>query len=139
MILNMGAGGASTAETIQYDNSASGLESDNVQCAVDELKESLKWKLLGTVTGTTKVALPETFNEISIIVKPRSAQQQESNVVTIPYIHLTDSDKRFEISNQGDVANYIRVLVSKTAASQYSIYFSGTDYTSQSTMFVYCR
>lgn len=41
MIFNVGAGGASTAEAVQYDNSNSGLEADNVQSAVDELNDSL--------------------------------------------------------------------------------------------------
>lgn len=41
MIFNVGGGGASTAEVVQYDNSKSGLTSDNVQGAVDELSESL--------------------------------------------------------------------------------------------------
>lgn len=42
MIFNVGAGGASNAESIKYDNSLSGLEADNVQGAVDELNDSLK-------------------------------------------------------------------------------------------------
>ena len=41
MILNVGAGGASTAEAVQYDNSKSGLEADNVQGALDEATDSL--------------------------------------------------------------------------------------------------
>lgn len=42
MIFNVGAGGASNAGNIKYDNSLSGLEADNVQGAVDELNDSLK-------------------------------------------------------------------------------------------------
>ena len=41
MIFNVGAGGASKAEQVKYDNSTSGLNSDNVQGAVDELQESV--------------------------------------------------------------------------------------------------
>lgn len=41
MIFNMGAGGASTAEAVQYDNSNSGLEATNVQGAVDEVNSNL--------------------------------------------------------------------------------------------------
>lgn len=41
MIFNVGAGGASNADSIKYDNSKSGLEATNVQGAVDELNESL--------------------------------------------------------------------------------------------------
>ena len=41
MIFNLGAGGASNAQAVQYDNSNSGLEATNVQGAVDELNNSL--------------------------------------------------------------------------------------------------
>ena len=41
MIFNVGAGGASTAEAVQYDNSLSGLEATNVQGALDEVTDSL--------------------------------------------------------------------------------------------------
>lgn len=42
MIFNVGAGGgASTADKVKYNNTESGLQSDNVQGAVDELNNSL--------------------------------------------------------------------------------------------------
>lgn len=41
MIFNVGAGGASTADKVKYDNTESGLQSNNVQGAVDELNNSL--------------------------------------------------------------------------------------------------
>jgi len=41
MIFNVGAGGASNAESIKYDNSLSGLEATNVQGALDEVTDSL--------------------------------------------------------------------------------------------------
>ena len=41
MIFNMSTGGASTADKIKYDNTESGLQSTNVQGAVDELNNSL--------------------------------------------------------------------------------------------------
>ena len=41
MIFNVGAGVATDADKIKYDNSNSGLESDNLQGAVDELGESV--------------------------------------------------------------------------------------------------
>ena len=41
MIFNVGAGGASKAEQVKYDNSKSGLEATELQGAVDELKGSV--------------------------------------------------------------------------------------------------
>ena len=41
MIFNVGAGGASKAESIKYNNAESGLEATDVQGAVDELNESV--------------------------------------------------------------------------------------------------
>ena len=46
MIFNVGDSGS--AKTIKYDNSKSGLESDNVQGAVDELNDSLGGLRFGT-------------------------------------------------------------------------------------------
>ena len=47
MIFNVGAGGASTAEAVQYDNKESGLEATNVQEALDEVNDSsIKYKTL---------------------------------------------------------------------------------------------
>lgn len=43
MIFNVGAGGASTADKVKYDNTESGLQSNNVQGAVDELNSSLTY------------------------------------------------------------------------------------------------
>lgn len=60
MIFNVGAGGgASTADKVKYNNTESGLQSDNVQGAVDELNNSLNKinnlstnkKSLSNVTG----------------------------------------------------------------------------------------
>ena len=75
MIVNVGDGGASTAEAVQYDNSTSGLTSDNVQGAVDELNESLEtklnksWTKLGSKTGTSAMTLPSNFSELKITCK----------------------------------------------------------------------
>ncbi len=49
MIFNMSTGGASTADKIKYDNTESGLQSTNVQGAVDELNSSLGGNILSYV------------------------------------------------------------------------------------------
>lgn len=38
-----GGGGSSTAEDVSYDNTDSGLTADNVQDAIDEVANSIKW------------------------------------------------------------------------------------------------
>ena len=42
MIINVGEGGASKAESLKYDNETSGLSADNVQEAIDELDGELE-------------------------------------------------------------------------------------------------
>lgn len=55
MIFNVGAGGgASTADKVKYNNTESGLQSDNVQGAVDELNSSLN-SLDLKVSGIEKI------------------------------------------------------------------------------------
>lgn len=67
MIFNVGAGGASTAEAVQYDNSVSGLEADNVQGAVDELNDSLLNIEYGTVTVNENDSYTEPTAKINDI------------------------------------------------------------------------
>lgn len=71
MIFNVGAGGgASTADKVKYDNTESGLQSDNVQGAVDELNSSLiKHKLIWTNPNTSAFAA----QTINIDVSPYDA------------------------------------------------------------------
>lgn len=47
-----GAGGASSAEEVSYDNTTSGLEADNVQDAVDEVSVRNSYSSTPTVSGT---------------------------------------------------------------------------------------
>lgn len=61
MIFNVGAGcGASTADKVKYNNTESGLQSDNVQGAVDELNNSLgKYELLCYATSTGNISVQD--------------------------------------------------------------------------------
>ena len=43
MIFNMSTGGASTADKVKYNNTESGLQSTDVQGAIDEVNSSLEW------------------------------------------------------------------------------------------------
>ena len=42
MIFNVGSGGASSADKVKYNNTESGLHSDNVQGAIDEVNNRLE-------------------------------------------------------------------------------------------------
>ena len=71
MIFNVGAGGgASTADKVKYNNTESGLQSDNVQGAVDELNSSLEAKgdfeLLCYVTSVGDKTVPNLTQYKSI-------------------------------------------------------------------------
>lgn len=74
MIFNVGAGGASTAEAVQYDNSISGLEATNVQGALDEVTDSLPKLFVDTTNiiyessslDATWVATENAYVSISI-------------------------------------------------------------------------
>ncbi len=69
MIFNVGAGGASSADKVKYDNSISGLEATNVQGAIDEVNNSLNCKsftLLGSVSyvsQTSPTSETKTLND----------------------------------------------------------------------------
>lgn len=95
MIFNVGAGGgASTADKVKYDNTESGLQSDNVQGAVDELNSSLVKLKNQSVTFTNGFA---TFSHESIkttsiiIVQPVSLNGTGSTAITIDVNEVVNS------------------------------------------------
>lgn len=69
-----GAGGASSAEDVSYDNTTSGLEADNVQDAIDELNSNLvlhvgdvltdTFDFYGNFAGGGKLRVCLVFNKI---------------------------------------------------------------------------
>ena len=53
MIFNMSTGGASTADKVKYNNTESGLNSTDVQGAIDEVNSSLSKIRSGSFNATT--------------------------------------------------------------------------------------
>ena len=61
------------SKNLKYDNTNSGLESTNIQDAIDEVNSKteaidIEWKHWKTVSGSNIVTLPEDFNELHIRV-----------------------------------------------------------------------
>lgn len=93
MIFNVGAGGgASTADKVKYDNTESGLQSNNVQGAVDELNNSLADKVSGFASGNyesvTGLAYDPTNKQLGLKVGadsviPFSGGWEDIKVVTL--------------------------------------------------------
>ena len=91
MIFNVGGDGS--AKTIKYDNSKSGLESDNVQGAVDELTDSLSnlmniksLDFSGKTSSTGSLALGVPSELFPIAVKTN-----DNNHLMIVYKGKTDN------------------------------------------------
>ena len=109
MIFNIDGG--STAEQIKYDNSKSGLESENVQAAVDELTDSLEeqpqfiYDENGKITGyKTKVGADSVFP-----FSNRLEFRNETNA---------NGTSAFAVSNTTlDVTNYSTMEWSKVSGS----------------------
>lgn len=58
------SGACETATAVNYDNSLSGLDAQTVQEAIDEVNESLEWKLVGSASGSNAINLPSEWKEI---------------------------------------------------------------------------
>jgi len=82
MIFNVGAGGASNAESIKYDNSLSGLEADNVQGAVDELNDSLGGIRIGYDETTQKYGYWKKEADTEVFVPFKSVDVDNIQVLT---------------------------------------------------------
>lgn len=102
MIFNVGAGGASTAESLKFDNSISGLTADNVQGAVDELSNKKVDKISGkglssndyTTTEKNKlsgIATGANKTTVDTSLSTTSANPVQNKVVTAKLNELTDS------------------------------------------------
>ena len=99
MIFNVGAGGAAAAEQIKYDNSKSGLESDNVQGAVDELNDSL----VPLLTNDNYIRLNKSVEPNSSYTVPESglyflSTRSDGETAAIWYI---DSGRTKDILSSG--------------------------------------
>ena len=102
MIFNTGIGGASTAETVRYDNSLSELEATNVQEAVDELASEKVDKVIGkglssndyTTTEKNKLSgIADGANKtiVDAGLSNGSTNPVQNKVVTTKFNELSDS------------------------------------------------
>ena len=105
---------------------------------IDELKEnntSSKWKLAGTVVGSTVLTLPDKYEELSITVRASYIHTwhivaSELSEVATPYI------TGFGV--EADLANYVVLHVNKTTVSIFKIMEANVNYTN-ATLEVYYK
>ena len=111
-----------SATSVNYDNSVSGLNARTVQEGIDELNNSLEWKLAGTANALKQpISLPTTFNELNIITRflvSTSGTTERNYTFSILYCQLKDELQTF--TNGAGAENkgyYSNIYVSKTEAS----------------------
>ena len=130
--------GVATASNLSYDNSFSGLEAVTVQQAVDEVNNSLQWKSLPSVVGTSVIDLPSEYSEFIVDIKVN-----EYNSFTFSFIknQLTDTMHPYNNgfwlnSNNGAKCG---VMVSKTQVQLNDVRLGEGQYETSSTVSVYYR
>lgn len=114
--------------------------------AVNELNDSLKWKLAGKVTGSNHITLPEDFSELSICVYGGT---NNSGVIPNGSLHLIKEELRDTIKSfflgsgvsPNGVGNSVCIVVyaSLTEIFIYIVIGNGVNVTGTSELFVYYR
>lgn len=143
MIFNMGAGGASTAEAVQYDNKESGLEATNVQGALDVVTDSLEtvlqWKLLGNTTGLAKLQLPTKYNEILVACKASGDDITVGNTIPYGITGKIDAGCYSAFTSQQNYNRTALVIIDNNEINLLEFLLKGTDVTATATATFYYR
>lgn len=132
MIFNVGAGGSSTAKAVGYDNSKSGLESTDVQGALDEVTESLTNENnesfnFGVLNGVRGFFTNPSRADDSFIPFSKFGNLPEGFILV--GVNLKNTSMRYDLNgyeyNMHDVSNFKTVSVyhdSESTASVVGVY-----------------
>lgn len=135
--------GAINGITDALDSEDSSIAASSV--AVKTLNDSLQWKLVQAVTGSTAITLPASFSELLVIVGHNVSKNYAFNV---PFVYLTDDAKTFTGGSSLKLEsitylNQVEFECSKTTCtltkSRTSQNDTLKDYLKNSTMTVYYR
>jgi hypothetical protein len=98
--------------------------------------KKLNWKLVGKVTGTTSIKLPDDFSELFIEVRPATGYPQTFTVIRDI---LASSNANYCTGFSGDSNQFIKVGISLADIKIAEVSYGGTDRTNVSTLTVYYK
>ena len=143
------------ASAVEVDDTNLGLGKNNVQDVLESLNTNkanssdLEWKLLGSATGTTKITLPTTYNELYIVVDVNNSNGVEQACSTTNLIKkyidtMTSNYKSFYMPTYDANPSYatytrIRVIKSDNAIQLFEANYIGSNYINYSKIVVYYR
>ena len=136
------SGTSDSANTINYNNSVSGLEARTVQEAVDELNGSLEWNKLNEVLGVTLINISELeFKEIHIkCTFPATSGTLLAYVFNILKNELTDENVRYSHGIGYNNSNaFCQYDINENSIVLYTNKFNGSDVTNNTKTEVFYR
>ena len=105
---------------------------------LSDLEEALKWKLVGTATGTTAIALPSEFNEL--LVETKNDNLWYNTTTNIPKCLLSASDKRYIAGGSSSGGQlFVRIVANIAKIYLENCVAAGGDITASTITSVYCR
>lgn len=106
--------------------------------AIKTLKDMLTWKSLGTVTGSTKLTLPSSFNELWVSVAP-IANSATRFTLFIAKVNLDSTEHRYRTgyATNGDQSG-LSVMAS-TSQIYISDFYNNGDTLANAVMHVWYR
>lgn len=156
------AGSTENARSVAFDNTDTGIEADNVQGAIEEIKDdvsdiksNLKWKLIDTIPGGDYEIRNIDFSqydEILIAFKytkqsdPENPNAMRNYTIYIPKLNLTQAIEPYQVGcyqNEAESANNVmfsvKISLSSIEYSRYSAYINKQNIQSNTILKIYAR
>ena len=118
-------------------NATNSSTTDAYSC--NYINNALEWKYLGSANGTTKLDLPENFNELEVYVYNSMSENYPIHIVKGMLDTSTKSFKNGHFIHATNNSGAVQVSCTSTQVWLGYCYLVGSDYTSSSTIYVYYR
>lgn len=113
---------------------------DNVENAIEEATNLVKWTLLGSATGTNNINLPSDFNELYITVEGTGGYYW--GICLVPKLILTETKKEINLGGRFTSTGFgvgVAGEINLTTYNTKYAYSNGTDKVADTTTTIYYR
>lgn len=113
---------------------------DNVEEAIEEAANLVKWTLLGSATGTNNINLPNDFNELYITVEGNGGYYW--GMCLVPKLILTETKKEINLGGRFTSTGFgvgVAGEINLTTYNTKYAYSNGTDKVADTTTTIYYR
>lgn len=113
---------------------------DNVEDAIEDATNLVKWTLLGSATGTNNIKLPNDFNELYITVEGNGGYYW--GICLVPKLILSETKKEINLGGRFTSTGFgvgVAGEINLTTYNTKYAYSNGTDKVADTTTTIYYR